>query len=396
MNAESKTNIRDEDKFVFKMSGSLDVEKFRMMLRQCNSVGTYADIYFAEGDETIIRSLGYNYSLIKRAMQENEMRVIGTELGKDASAISSVLSGTPMDGSYSMLTNEGDIDSAPLRWRFNMTPYITPSDKKGVQITMRRIEYVPPPIEKMNLECGIIDNIKPRNGVVIISGETGSGKSTLIASVLRWLKETPNGNYVINTYESPVEFLHNSYPCDPTNKIYQTEINPYGWLKTFAEGVRSSLRRNPNGFLVGECRDLETMEATIRASSSGHFVYTTTHANSVSDTITRFINEFPEQERHARYYELISNLRLIVSQYLATTVSGGKTPVREYLVFTPSVRNMLKSTSYKDAEQVIRSFIKENGGVNSPIAQSTEQSASNLFNLGTIDEAEYKYIMTGV
>ncbi|MEM0550286.1 MULTISPECIES: type IV pilus twitching motility protein PilT [Aeromonas] len=381
------------------VKGAFGGDDIDEILRHCHACGDFSDIYLSDESRIVVKSHGLIYPVFdQRPLRMEELSRFFMKLTDDPAAASTVLQGNPYDGSYSHLSVKDDNRSRPVRYRANAISYLNPKAQKGIQLTMRTINFVPPKLAAMALEKGIFNNISPRQGLVIVSGETGSGKTTLLASVLRYRMEMKNGHCIINAYEAPIEYLHSelAYQSDPTNQIYQTEVNPLGWIKSFAVGIRASLRRNPNGFLIGECRDLETIEASIRAASSGHFVYTTTHANSVSDTITRFINEFPSHERQARYYEMISNLRLIVAQYLAVSVDGKRVPIREYLVFSKEVRDQLKAVEFKDSERMIRKIIDDQGQFDSEFAQSTSQSAKHHLDIGAISQETYDLIISGV
>ncbi|MND39423.1 Twitching mobility protein [compost metagenome] len=369
------------------------------ILRHCHEKGSFSDIYFSDGDDIILKSHGRVYSVLGgRCLRMDELTRFFERITDDPAGTATVLQGIPFDGAYTHSSIDGDNRSRLNRYRVNAIIALNPKGLKGMQVTMRTINFVPPQIASMKLECGILKNYKPRQGLVIIAGETGSGKTTFLASILRDRMEEKGGNCIINAYEAPIEYLHSelSYKSDPSNKVYQTEVNPLGWIDSFATGIRASLRRNPNGFLIGECRDLETIEASIRAASSGHFVYTTTHANSVSDTIMRMINEFPNNEKQARYYELISNSRLLIAQYLAPSTDGQRVPVREYLSFTPEIRDQLKRVDLKDAERVIREIIDGQGEYDSPLAQSMTHSAKYHLEAGNISKDVFEHIISGV
>lgn len=369
------------------------------ILRHCHEKGSFSDIYFSDGDDILLKSHGRVYSVLGgRCLRMDELSRFFERITDDPSGTTTVLQGIPFDGAYTHNSKEGDNRSRLNRYRVNAISVLNPKGMKGMQVTMRTINFVPPLLESMQLERGILNNYKPRQGMVIIAGETGSGKTTFLASVIRNRMEEKGGDCIINAYEAPIEYLHSeaAYKSAPSNRVYQTEVNPLGWIISFATGIRASLRRNPNGFLIGECRDLETIEASIRAASSGHFVYTTTHANSVSDTIMRMINEFPSSERQARYYELISNSRLLIAQYLAPSTDGRRVPVREYLSFTPEIRDQLKRVDLKDAERVIREIIDGQGEYDSPLAQSMTHSAEHHLAVGNISRDVFGHIISGV
>ena len=140
----------------------------------------------------------------------------------------------------------------------------------------------------------ILDYYRPREGMILVTGATGSGKSTLIAGLIKAKLEDPTGNYDIVEAAAPVEFLMERLR-GPTSTMNQTEI-PRD-LPTFAAFVRGAMRREPTDIIVGECRDSETMSAAVQAAISGHTLTTTVHANNVPLTMQRVASLCPPDER---------------------------------------------------------------------------------------------------
>ena len=138
--------------------------------------------------------------------------------------------------------------------------------------------------------------------------------------------------------------------------IGQSEVGRH--IRSFADGVHSALRRKPNIINVGEARDFETLSASLEASLTGHLVYTTTHASSVSDAIRRLLTIFPGSERESRAYDLISALRFLMVQHLIPRADRvGRLPVREYLRFTPEIRDVLMATPVNDWPSLVTRLV---------------------------------------
>ena len=208
-----------------------------------------------------------------------------------------------------------------------------------MQVTLRVIPSSPPYLKDMDLDPNLQKALVPTQGIVIVAGATGSGKSTLLAGIMLELLENENGK--ILSYESPIEFVYDSVASERA-LMSQSEIPLH--LPDFPRAVRNALRRKPEYILVGEARDKETISAVIDAALTGHTVYTTVHSNGVADTIRRMVASFPQDERYGRTVDLISMVRAIVWQMLVPTEDGGRYPVREWLIFSPEVREKLFNT----------------------------------------------------
>ena len=187
-------------------------------------------------------------------------------------------------------------------------------------------------------EQEILDNYRPREGMILVSGATGSGKSTLIAGLIKAKIEEPAGNYDIVEAAAPVEFLLERVK-GPSSTMNQTGI-PRD-LPTFATFVRGAMRREPTDIIVGECRDSETMSAAVQAALSGHTLTTTVHANNVSLTMQRVASLCSADERDNLISAVAQSLRLIVNQRLARSADGRRTALRGILVFDAALHNEL-------------------------------------------------------
>ena len=360
------------------------------LLVHLEMAGGFNDVYLHSGGRVISKVHGQVIPIIKRKIIDSEITGFIQHITKDGSAKAYMQQGNDIDCSYFIVTS----DNKRYRYRVNITCCHTARGNKGFQITMRSINPVPPTVNMLGVEPELLESMVVRQGLVLIVGETGSGKSTLLAAVLRYMMEMENGNRVILTYEAPIEYVHDTYPANDSNEIYQHEINPVGGhLRTFRDGVRNALRRNPNVILIGESRDRETMEEMQRAANTGHLCLTTAHANSVSDAISRVINEFPEDARKARLYELISNLRVVVVQYLASGVDGKRTPVKEYLIFTDEVRAELLNEEPHRIAIKIKEVMNRYLGCN---AKTMAYDAERIYREGKISEQEYQKIISGI
>jgi twitching motility protein PilT len=175
---------------------------------------------------------------------------------------------------------------------------------------------------------------QPR-GVVLVTGPTGSGKSTTLAGMVNHINENEYGH--ILTVEDPIEFVHESKKC----LINQREVGPH--TLSFANALRSALREDPDIILVGEMRDLETIRLAMTAAETGHLVFGTLHTSSAAKTIDRIIDVFPAEEKEMMRAMLSESLRAVISQTLLKTKDGtGRVAAHEIMVGTPAIRNLIR------------------------------------------------------
>ncbi len=228
------------------------------------------------------------------------------------------------------------------RFRANMF-----MQRGNVAVALRQIPYKIMSFEELKLPKVIAEFANLPRGLILVTGPTGSGKSTTLASVIDKInRERP---VHIITVEDPIEYLHRHQ----TAIINQREV--YSDTASFARALKSALREDPDVVLIGEMRDLETIEAALSISETGHLAFATLHTNSCAETINRIVDAFPANQQEQIRVSLSFTLQAVVSQILLPKVGGGRVMALEIMVATPAIRAIIRDDKVHQIYSMIQS-----------------------------------------
>lgn len=205
---------------------------------------------------------------------------------------------------------------------------------RGAAAVFRTVPSKVLTMEDLDMGKVFRDLSEQARGLVLVTGPTGSGKSTTLAAMVDYVNETRSDH--ILTIEDPIEFVHESKKC----LINQREVHRD--THSFANALRSALREDPDVILVGEMRDLETIRLALTAAETGHLVFGTLHTTSAAKTIDRIIDVFPAAEKDMVRSMLSESLQGVISQTLLKRVKGGRVAAHEIMIGTPAVRNLIR------------------------------------------------------
>ncbi|UCB53978.1 MAG: type IV pilus twitching motility protein PilT [Thiotrichales bacterium] len=210
-------------------------------------------------------------------------------------------------------------------------------------------------------------------GIVLVTGPTGSGKSTTLAGMINYVNENHYGHVL--TIEDPIEFVHESKKC----LINQREVHRD--TLGFSEALRSALREDPDVILVGEMRDLETIRLALSAAETGHLVFGTLHTSSAAKTIDRVVDVFPAAEKEMVRSMLSESLRAVISQTLLKKIGGGRVAAHEIMLGTPAIRNLIRENKIAQMYSAIQTG--QSIGM-----QTLDQNLQEMLNRGLISKDE--------
>jgi defect-in-organelle-trafficking protein DotB len=311
-----------------------------------------SDIRLQTHEPVRIQIHGRLQQVTRRALSENEVEdAVNKVYGADGQA--RLKQGEDFDVSYEVAPDR----RTRMRFRVNATAVLTRGNDGGALVA-RTLPNKAKRLDEQNVEKIIVESCLPHDGLVLIAGGTGNGKSTLMAGMTRKRLEDPDSHSVILEYSAPIEFIFDDI-CGPTAMISQSEVPRH--IPSFEAALRNGMRRAGDVIIIGECRDAETMTAVADAAITSHAVYSSIHAGTAAETIQRVVSLCPVDKRKAVTVAIAQSLRLVVNQRLVRSTDGTRTALREFLVFTRPIRRRLSETDPDQWPNLIEALLETEG-----------------------------------
>ena len=254
--------------------------------------------------------------------------------------------------------------------RFRVNVFL---QNRGLAAVFRTIPTEILPLEKLGMPAIVRQLCDREKGLILVTGPTGSGKSTTLAGMIDYLNNLYEGHVI--TIEDPIEFVHKSKKC----LVNQRELGVH--TKSFANALRSALREDPDIVLVGEMRDLETIQLALTAAETGHLVFATLHTSSAPKTVDRIIDAFPPNQQAQVRTQLAEALEAVLTQTLVKKKAGGRAAAVEILVATTAIRNLIREQKLHQIPGLMQASQKEG-------MQTMDMALLDLSTRGVITKAE--------
>ncbi|MGI6227508.1 MAG: type IV pilus twitching motility protein PilT [Peptococcales bacterium] len=309
-----------------------------MMKNKCS------DLHITVGSPPIFRKDG---KLIKFCELDNSFPIehLSRENTKD------IANSIVPEDKLIILEEKGEVDfsyALPGLGRFRVNTY---KQRGCLSIAIRAIPLNIPTLTDLGLSHNLSQFSRLPNGLVLVTGPTGSGKSTTLAALIDLINRERSCHII--TLEDPIEYLHKH----KNSIINQRELGSD--TQSFANALRASLRQDPDVILIGEMRDIETMETALKAAETGHLVFATLHTNNAVQTIDRIVDVFPPSQQQQVKVQLAAVLRGIISQRLLPLINGGRTAVQEILIANSAIRSLIRDGKTHQIQSIIQTSAKE-------------------------------------
>lgn len=264
---------------------------------------------------------------------------------------------------------KGDDDfsfSIPGLSRFRVNTY---RQRGTLAAVIRIIAFELPKPEEIMIPDAVMEMADFTNGMVLVTGPAGSGKSTTLACMIDRINHSREGHII--TLEDPLEYLHRHASCIVSQREISTDTDSY------LVSLRATLRQSPDVILLGEMRDYETIQTAMTAAETGHLIFSSLHTIGAANTIGRILDSFEPNQQHQVAIQLSMVLQAVVSQQLIPDVDGKNIPVFEIMKLTPAIRNMIRDNKVHQIDGVIASSAQDQ-------MQSMDQSLLDLWKKGRI------------
>ncbi len=243
----------------------------------------------------------------------------------------------------------------------------------NVAVALRQIPYKVRTFEELGLPKVVAEFARLPRGLVLVTGPTGSGKSTTLAAVIDTINRERQCHII--TVEDPIEYLHRHQ----ASIVNQREV--YSDTQSFASALKYALREDPDVVLIGEMRDLETIEAALNISETGHLAFATLHTNSTAESINRIIDVFPTNQQEQVRISLSFSLQAVISQCLIPRIGGGRVMGLEIMVCTPAIRALIRDDKVHQVYSMLQSGQKYG-------MKTMNQSLADMYNSGKVSLAD--------
>lgn len=320
-----------------------------------------SDLHLVVGRYPTLRIDGKLYPLTQESILSPE----------DTKALSNVLLS---EENKKRLLEDGQVDFSynlenKVRFRTNVF-----FQQGNVSVAMRMVSGRLSTLEELNIPTTLYEFTHKPQGLLLITGPVGHGKSTTLSAMIDFINHNEDKNII--TVEDPIEYVYEQDRCI----INQREIGRD--TKSFAEGLRSIFREDANVVLIGELRDLDTISTAMTAAETGHLILATLHTNDTSQTIDRIIDVFPAHQQNQVRSQLASVLLGVVSQRLVPRVGGGRIPALEIMINNHAVENLIRENKTYQIDSVIETSLRD-GMI------SLDKSLADLVQRGmvTLDDA---------
>jgi twitching motility protein PilT len=324
-----------------------------------------SDLHLSSGIAPIVR------------IDEDLIPVKGADTLDDSTIKSMVLSILPAQYK-STLEDQLDIDigigSDKLKARFRINIF---HQHRGISVAIRYLSLKPPTLEELGLPIVFNRLCETPNGLILVTGPTGSGKSTTLAAMIDYI----NGEHPshILTVEDPIEYIHTCKKC----LVQQREVKKH--TNNFNDALRAALREDPDYILVGEMRDLETIRLALTAAETGHLVFATLHTNSAADSVDRIVDVFPAHEKSIIRAMLANSLQAVVAQRLLKKIGGGRVAANEIMICNIAIRNLIRENKIAQIYSSIQTGSEEG-------MQTMAQAIRKLIEKDVVDRELYGHL----